>query len=57
MLFHSFLSDAGLFTIASADAEPSDLIVNLGNTLKMLFMLNEIVTAFEADHVTPKSVT
>jgi hypothetical protein len=35
MLLYSFFNDAGLLTIASADAEPSDLIVNLGTTLKI----------------------
>jgi hypothetical protein len=43
------------YNIASADAEPSDLIVNLGTTLNGV-MLKEIVTSLEAVH-TPKSVT
>jgi hypothetical protein len=56
VILYSFFNDAGLLTIASADAEPSDLIVNLGTT-KNVVHVKEIVTSLEAVHVTPKSVT
>jgi hypothetical protein len=57
MFKSSLRNKAGLFTMAFAEADPSDLILYLGITLKMLLMLNAIDNLLVAAKFTPKSVT
>jgi hypothetical protein len=53
MLLYSFFNDAVISILLMQNHQ----IYKLGTTLKILFMLKEIVTSLEAVHVTPKSVT